>query len=223
LRGSKSPLRGADEQGSPRLSTVFVVDDDPAVRALVRGAAISVHLEVECYARGTDFLRAYDGTRPGCLVLDVRMPVMSGLDLQAELAARGIEIPIIVVTGYADVSMAVQALRAGAMDFIEKPFGSQTILERVQEAVALDRQKRQVIERFADFSGRLRRLTQREREVLALLVEGRANKQIAEQLALSRKTVETHRANVMSKTGAESLAELIRLGLQASGALPLRR
>jgi len=223
LRGSKSPLRGVDDATTLGPSTVFVVDDDPAVRALVRSVATSVHLAVECYARGTDFLLAYDPARPGCLVLDVRMPVMSGLELQAALVARGIQIPIIVVTGYANVSMVVQALRAGAMDFIEKPFGGQALLERVQEAITFDRGQRRATARFADFAGRLQKLTQREREVLALIVDGCANRQIAEQLALSRKTVETHRANLMSKTGVESLAELIRFGLKLSGVPPLCR
>lgn len=200
--------------------TVFVVDDDPAMRAIVRNAAASVRLAVECYGKGADFLAAYDPDRPGCLVLDVRMPGLSGLELQTRLAARHAQIPIIIVTGYADVSMAVQALRAGAMDFIEKPFSSQALVERIQEAVERDRRLRRATVRFADFTIRVHRLTQRERQVLALIVEGRANKQIADRLALSRKTVETHRANLISKTGVESLAELIRFGLQLGSAAP---
>jgi len=190
------------------------------MRAIVRNAAASVRLAVECYGKGADFLAAYDPDRPGCLVLDVRMPGLSGLELQTRLAARHAQIPIIIVTGYADVSMAVQALRAGAMDFIEKPFSSQALVERIQEAVERDRRLRRATVRFADFTIRVHRLTQRERQVLALIVEGRANKQIADRLALSRKTVETHRANLISKTGVESLAELIRFGLQLGSAAP---
>ena len=190
------------------------------MRAIVRNAAASVRLAVECYGKGADFLAAYDPDRPGCLVLDVRMPGLSGLELQTRLAARHAQIPIIIVTGYADVSMAVQALRAGAMDFIEKPFSSQALVERIQEAFERDRRLRRATVRFADFTIRVHRLTQRERQVLALIVEGRANKQIADRLALSRKTVETHRANLISKTGVESLAELIRFGLQLGSAAP---
>ena len=220
VRRRSLPQRRDDGGATLVRPTVFVVDDDPAMRAIVRNAAASVRLAVECYGKGADFLAAYDPDRPGCLVLDVRMPGMSGLELQTRLAARHAQIPIIIVTGYADVSMAVQALRAGAMDFIEKPFSSQALVERIQEAVERDRRLRRATVRFADFTIRVHRLTQRERQVLALIVEGRANKQIADRLALSRKTVETHRANLICKTGVESLAELIRFGLQLGSAAP---
>jgi RNA polymerase sigma factor (sigma-70 family) len=139
---------------------------------------------------------------------------MSGLELQARLRARYVSVPIIIVTAYADVNTAVRALRAGALDYMEKPLSGQALLERIQEAVDLDRRQRQAASRFADFNARVVKLTPRERQVLTLIVEGRANRQIAETLSLSRKTVETHRANLISKTGVASLAELIRFGLQ---------
>jgi FixJ family two-component response regulator len=195
-------------------STVFIVDDDPAVRTMVRGVAESVRLNAEGFASGPEFLGAFDPERPGCLVLDVRMPGMSGLELQARLRARYVQVPIIIVTAYADVDTAVRALRAGALDYMEKPLSGQVLLERIQEAVDLDRRQRQAASRFADFNARVVKLTPRERQVLTLIVEGRANRQIAETLSLSRKTVETHRANLISKTGVASLAELIRFGLQ---------
>lgn len=195
-------------------STVFVVDDDPVVRAMVGAVAESVQMQAEGFGSALEFLAAFDPDRPGCLVLDVRLPGISGLELQARLRARHAMLPVIMVTGFADVSTAVRALRAGALDFMEKPLSGHLLLERINEAVHMDRTRRHMAARFADFSARVVKLTPRERQVLTLIVEGRANRQIAEALVLSRKTVETHRANLISKTGVESLAELIRFGLQ---------
>jgi FixJ family two-component response regulator len=196
-------------------STVFVVDDDPTVRALVRTVAESVHLQTEGHGSAAEFLAAYHTDQPGCLVLDLRLPGgMSGLELQARLNARHAQLPVIIITGYAEVTSAVQALRAGALDFMEKPLNVDLLRDRLQEAVDIDRAMRRATARFADFSARVVRLTPRERQVLELIVEGRANRQIAAVLELSRKTVETHRANLISKTGVQSLAELIRFGLQ---------
>jgi len=214
---AKRPLLTGPNELRFEVSTVFAVDDDPWVRVMARDVAASVDLPVECYATGEEFLAAYRPERPGCVVLDVRMPGMSGLDVQRELLARQATIPIIMITGYADVSMAVEALRAGAVEFLEKPFSAQTLIERIQVAMEADRYRRYAAARFAAFTERVLRLTQREREVLGLLVEGRPNKAIARQLALSCKTVETHRAKLMYKTGVESLAELIRFGLQLQG------
>ncbi|MGH7788872.1 MAG: response regulator transcription factor [Candidatus Binatia bacterium] len=202
--------------------TVFIVDDDAAVRALVRGVAQSVGLVTESFAGGSEFLGAVDGERPGCVMLDLRLPGMSGFEVLAELRGRDVHMPAIVMTGYADVGVAVKAMRAGAHDFVEKPFGGQAILERIQAAVEIDRQRRRATARFAEFTIRLIRLTPREREVLGLIVAGHTNNDIAHELTLSRKTVETHRANLMAKTGVDSLAELIRFGLQA-GALAERQ
>jgi RNA polymerase sigma factor (sigma-70 family) len=202
-----SRARGSSTERPP---TVFIVDDDRGLCEALTYLLESVHLNCESYSSTHEFLDAYDPQRPGCLVLDVRMPGMSGLDFQNELAARNSTLPIIMITGYADVSMAVRAMKAGAIEFLEKPFGDQVILESIQQAIERDRQARLREAERAKFGTRLARLTHREREVMDLLVAGRSNKEIAAELQVSRKTVETHRANLMNKTGARSLAGLIR-------------
>jgi len=195
--------------------TVFVVDDDRAMRDSLSWLLDSVGLRVRSYATAAEFLADHDPAQPGCLVLDVRMPGMSGLDLQAELARRGVELPTIVITGHAEVSMAVRAVKAGALDFIEKPFSDQLLLDRVRQALEIDLEVREVRRRREDALRRLATLTAREREVLDLVVAGKANKEIASALGLSTKTVEVHRAHVMSKMCVDSLAELIRITLLA--------
>ena len=194
---------------------VFVVDDDRAMRDSLRWLLDSVGLPVRTYATAAEFLADHDPAQPGCLVLDVRMPGMSGLDLQAELSRRGVELPTIVITGRAEVPMAVRAVKAGAIDFIEKPFSDQLLLDRVRQALELDRDAREVRTRREDARQRLAALTAREREVLHLVVAGKANKEIAFELGLSPKTIEVHRAHVMSKMHVDSLAELIRVALLA--------
>jgi FixJ family two-component response regulator len=194
---------------------VFVVDDDRAMRESLSWLLDSVGLRVRSYATAADFLADHDPAQPGCLVLDVRMPGMSGLDLQAELARRGVELPTIVITGHAEVSMAVRAVKAGAIDFIEKPFSDQLLLDRVRQALEVDLEAREVRRRREDARRRLATLTQREREVLNLVVAGRSNKEIASELGVATKTVEVHRAHVMSKMCVDSLAELIRITLLA--------
>jgi FixJ family two-component response regulator len=199
----------------PPEPTVFVVDDDRAMRESLSWLLDSVGLRVRSYATATDFLAEHDPAQPGCLVLDVRMPGMSGLDLQAELARRGVELPTIVITGHAEVSMAVRAVKAGAIDFIEKPFSDQLLLDRVRQALEIDLEAREVRRRREAARRRLATLTAREREVLNLVVAGKANKEIASALGVSPKTVEVHRAHVMSKMCVDSLAELIRVTLLA--------
>jgi two-component system, LuxR family, response regulator FixJ len=194
---------------------VFVVDDDRAMRDSLRWLLESIGLSVRTYATAADFLSDHDPAQPGCLVLDVRMPGMSGLDLQTELAKRGSELPTIVVTGHAEVAMAVRAVKAGALDFIEKPFSDQLLLDRVRQALEIDRQSREVRVRREDARRRLASLSAREREVLTLVAAGKANKEIAAALRLSPKTVEVHRAHVMSKMAVDSLAELIRVAILA--------
>ncbi len=194
---------------------VFVVDDDPAMRDSLRWLIESTGLTVETFADAQTFLARIRPELPGCLVLDVRMPGMSGLDLQAELARRGIGLPTIVVTGHAEVPMAVRAVKAGAIDFIEKPFSDQLLLDRVRQGIEMDRLERDGRARRADVLRRMSLLTQREREVLDLVVAGRANKEIAATLRLSPKTVEVHRSHVMEKMQASSVAELVRLALFA--------
>lgn len=188
--------------------TIFVVDDEQPVCDSLRWLLEPLRLNIETYASARDFLSAYDPTRPGCVVLDVRMPRMSGLELQEELSARQIHIPIIIISGHGDIPMAVRAMKAGALDFIEKPFSEQVLLERIEHALALDaRQRREEAERET-MRERIGALTVREREVLERVVAGKSNKLIAAELAVSTKTVEAHRAKVMEKLGVHSVAEL---------------
>ncbi len=198
---------------------VFVVDDDPAMRDSLRWLIESTGLQVETFPDAQSFLGRIGPEQPGCLVLDVRMPGMSGLDLQAELVRRGIGLPTIVVTGHAEVPMAVQAVKAGAIDFIEKPFSDQLLLDRVRQGIDRDRRERDDRARRGEVLRRMGLLTHREREVLELVVAGKPNREIAATLGLSPKTVEVHRAHVMEKMQASSVAELVRLALFAqSGA-----
>ncbi len=191
--------------------TIYVVDDDAGVRNSLRWLIESAGFRAATYAAAKEFLKGYDWEVPGCLILDVRLSGQSGLDLQKQLIAKGIEIPVIMVTGHGDVPTAVRAMHGGALDFIEKPFNDQLLLDRVREAVALDIRNRAERAKRADIAARLALLTPREREVLERVVDGRANKQIAEELGISTKTVEAHRAHFMEKMRAESLAELVQL------------
>ena len=195
---------------------VYVVDDDPAMRSSLRWLIESVGLVVRTCASAQEFLSTYQPNDPGCLVLDVRMPGMSGLDLQNVLAERKIEIPILIITGYAEVPLAVRAMKAGAFDFIEKPFSDQTLLDRIRAAVSQDEVARQRRTLRSEVQARLRLLTAREHDVLNGVVAGKSNKVIAAELGLSTKTVEVHRAHVMDKVKATSLADLIRLWMVAT-------
>ena len=195
--------------------TVFVVDDDEAVRDSLAMLLRSVGLESEAYADADEFLAAFDPRRPGCLVLDIRMPGISGLDLQQRLCRRGALLPIIFITGHGDVPMAVQAIRDGAVDFIQKPFQDQALLDRIQQALRLDAERREEITQRVEIERRLTRLSPRERQVMDLVVAGHANKVIAGQLGLSQRTVEIHRAKVMEKMQAGSLAHLVRMAVTA--------
>ncbi len=197
----------------PPEPTVFVVDDDPAMRDSLCWLLQSVDLHVETYPSADAFLAAYDVGRPGCLVLDVRMPGMSGLNLQDELRTRNIRLPIIMLSGHAEVPTAVRALKAGAIDFMEKPFSDELLLDRIRQAIDLDREQRDAGARRAAVAERYALLTPREREVMELVTAGKANKVIAADLGLSPKTVEVHRAAVMDKMHADSVADLVRMRL----------
>jgi two-component system response regulator FixJ len=190
---------------------VYIVDDDEAVRDGLGKLMESIHLKVETFASAQEFLDSYEAPGPGCLLLDVRMPGMSGVKLQDTLAERNIMLPIIFISGHGDLPMAVEAVKKGAVDFLEKPVGDQVLLDRVQEALAKDVQirERQAEQQIA--LDRLELLTNRERQVLDLMREGKPSKIIAFELGLSRKTVEVHRAHVMGKMNAKSLAELMAL------------
>jgi FixJ family two-component response regulator len=193
---------------------VFIVDDDDAVRRFLSGLIESVELPVEAYASAQDFLAAYEPGRPGCLVLDVRMPGMSGLELQRELAERAIDLPVIVLTGHGNVQVAVHAMKAGAVDFVEKPFDNELLLDRIQKAVAESVRADGERVKRNEIAKRMRLLSPRERQVLDLVVAGETNKGVARHLDISERTVEIHRANVMRKMRAGSLAELV---LMAAG------
>ena len=193
--------------------TVFVVDDDPAIRESLRWLIESVGLNVKVFTTAHEFLDAYDPSLPGCLVLDILMPGMSVLDLQSELAARKVNIPILIITGHAEVPVAVRAMKAGALDFIEKPFSDQLLLDRIRRAIEKDTESRRTHSQRAEVAARLAQLTPREREVMDLVIAGKANKVIASELGLSPKTVEVHRAHVMKKMQVDSLADLVRLGM----------
>ncbi|MFI5397089.1 MAG: response regulator transcription factor [Candidatus Binatia bacterium] len=201
-------------------ATVFVVDDDPAMRESLRWLIESVGLNVETFPTAQEFLESYDPSTPGCLVLDIRMPGMSGLDLQSELAARKIPVPILIITGHAEVPVAVRALKAGALDFIQKPFSDQLLLDRIRRAIEADVLSRRAWSERAEVAARVGQLTPREREVMDLVIAGKANKVIASELGLSPKTVEVHRAHVMKKMQVDSLADLVRLGILARGENP---
>jgi FixJ family two-component response regulator len=196
--------------------TVFVVDDDAAVRDSLTALIESDGLPVETFASAEDFLAAYRPGRPGCLLLDLLMPGMGGLELQRLLAARGIELPIIFLTGHGSVRDSVRALRGGAVDFLEKPPDPGTVLAEVREALARDAAARAEGERRAEVRRRLGRLTGREREVMRRMVAGRSCKEIARDLGISPRTVEIHRARVLAKLEASSVPDLIGLAL-ASG------
>lgn len=192
-------------------ATVFIVDDDEAVRDSLKMLMESVDLDTEVFASAHEFLQHFDDDRSGCLVLDIRMPGMSGLELQAVLNERHSMLPVIFITGHGDVPMAVQAIRGGAQDFIQKPFREQELLDRVQQVLVEDSRNRHVLHQKRDILERLSTLTPREREVLGLVVAGNANKVIAIDLGLSQRTVEIHRAHVMDKMQTKSLAHLVRM------------
>ena len=204
-----------ENQEAKSTPTVFVVDDDAAMRTSLRWLIESVGLSVETYNSAQEFLNAYTPDRSGCIVLDVRMPGMSGLELQEHLNSRRIMIPVIIVTGHGDIPMAVAAMKAGAVEFIEKPFNDQRLLDCVKEALQRDNRIRNDQVEKAAIDQRLDNLTPREREVMEMVVAGKANKVIAALLDVSAKTVEAHRAKVMEKMGVTSLAELVRLALIA--------
>ncbi|MBI5898969.1 MAG: response regulator transcription factor [Rhodocyclales bacterium] len=191
-----------------------MVDDDQAVARSLRWLIESVRLRVETYASAQAFIDGYDAARPGCLVLDVRMPGMSGIELQERLAAQRIRIPIIFITGHGDVQMAVRAVQAGAFDFVEKPFNDQDLLDRIQRAIARDGECRDRDLHQARLRTLFASLTPREREVLELVVDGLSNKAVANALGLSAKTVEVHRAKVMEKMHARSVSDLVKMAMQ---------
>ena len=206
---------GNREDGRP--VTVYIVDDDAAVRDSLCLLLKSLGLAALPYGSAAEFLAGYDPEQPGCVVLDVRMPGMSGLELQHELNRRGTIIPVIFVTGHGDVPMAVEAMRHGAFEFLQKPFREQDLIDCVQRAIARDSRNRAQLGEKEQIRARLKTLTIREAEVLRLVIQGKANKVVAGDLGISQRTVEVHRANLMEKMRASSLAQLVKMMLTVEG------
>jgi FixJ family two-component response regulator len=206
------------EQPRPQ-STVFVVDDDASLREALKSLLRSVDLRVEVFGSGADFLKIKLPNDAACLVLDVRLPGLSGLDFQAELAKANIHIPIIFITGHGDIPMTVRAMKAGAVEFLTKPFRDQDLLDAVQIALERDRARRAQDETVRQLRTNFEALTPREQEVIGYVTSGLMNKQIAGELGVSEITVKVHRGNVMKKMGARSLADLVRM----ADALGIRR
>jgi len=191
---------------------VFVVDDDPSMREAVQDLIASVGLEARGFASPRDFLEASRPDAPGCLVLDVRLPGSSGLAFQQELARAGVLLPVIFITGHGDIPMSVRAIKAGAVEFLTKPFRDQELLDAIDTAIERSRAQRQDAAALGDLRQRFAVLTPREREIMALVIVGRLNKQIAADLGVSEVTVKVHRGQIMRKMRAKSLPELVRMG-----------
>jgi len=199
---------------------VIIVDDDPSMRTMIRRLLDSVSLKSISFAAPEEFLRTSPPDAPCCLVLDVQMPGLSGLDLQRELAKAGHQVPIVFMTGHGDIPMTVQAMKEGAVAFLTKPFRNQDLLDAVREALTLDREARQRRELLTDLRSRFESLTAREREVFALVAAGLLNKQIALQLGTTERTVKAHRGQMVQKMQAESVADLVRMADKLGIAAP---
>jgi len=200
--------------------TIYVVDDDEGVRNSLRFLLKSVGLTARTLASAREFLEIYKPRQPGCVVLDVRMPGMSGLELQQQLNLRGAIIPVIFITGHGDIPMAVEAMQHGAFDFLQKPFRDQDLIDRIQRALERDARNRATLAQHDRIRERFDSLTPREREVLTLMTRGKPNKVMAADLGVSQRTVEIHRARVMEKTGAASLAQLVRMAMDLESQSP---
>ncbi len=198
---------------SEKSTTIFIVDDDEAIRDSLAVLLKTVDLNATTFSSGDEFLEAYDPGWEGCILLDIRMPGTSGMEVQKRLAESGCSIPVIFITGHGDIPMAVEAMHGGAFDFIQKPFRDQDLLDRIDQALTTSNEQEQQAARKKTVQNQLQTLTPREQEVMQLVVHGSANKVIAMDLGVSQRTVEIHRARVMEKMRARSLAELVRMAL----------
>jgi len=198
------------DANSNQKATVYIVDDESAIRHAMGLLMLSVGLDHEIYCSADEFLANYNNERAGCLVLDIRMPGLGGLELQKRLNDMGSALPVIFITGHGDIPMAVEAIQKGAVDFIQKPFRDQDLLDRVIEALQTNKKRRSDKEAKTEIQGRIKTLTIREHQVLELVAKGDPNKTIAHKLGVSQRTVEIHRARVMEKMNAKSLADLVR-------------
>ena len=192
-------------------ATVFVIDDDASVRSSLKRLISTIGLRVESFGAPDEFIRTELPDSPSCLILDVRLPGLSGLDFQRELAARSIRIPIIFITGYGDIPMGVRAMKDGAVEFLTKPFRDQDLLDAIQVAIERDRARREQAQQVKDIQKRFDGLSSREREVTFLVVEGLLNKQIADRLGTAENTIKVHRSRAMAKMHANSLADLVKM------------
>jgi FixJ family two-component response regulator len=194
--------------------TVFIIDDNLDALKSLRWLVESVGLNVECFESPISFLEIYDPSRCGCIVTDVRMPIMGGIQMFEQLNLLKNKLPVIILTGHADVPMAVNAMKIGAMDFISKPFNDQYLLEQIQKSIALNVNQR-LTDQFENYANRFANLTKREQQVLILVIAGKLNKQIADELCIANSTVEFHRSRIMKKIGVKNLAELIKIYLKS--------
>ena len=199
---------------SAEQATIFVVDDDDAMRSSLRWLIESVGLTVKTFDSALDYLDAFDPDEPGCLVLDVRMPGMSGMELLENLSAYSLRPPVIIITGHGDVPMAVRAIKYGALDFIQKPFNDQELLDRIQQALDTDARNRQEMAGLDSLKSRYDALTPRERQIMDMVAAGKSNKAVASELDISSRTVEVHRARIMKKLKVKTLADLVQANLQ---------
>jgi len=212
---SMQPLQSKQQKNSSPL--IYIVDDDDSMREAIELLLRTVGYQIVPFSRASEFLSKYNPDQHAVLVLDVRMPEMSGLEVQQQLNRAGAMLPVIFMTGHGDIPMAVQAMKDGAFDFLTKPFRDQDLIDRINNALKQDKESRAELEKHADLRRRAESLTAREREVMALVVDGKANKVIAIDLGLSERTVEIHRANVMEKMGARSIPHLVKMHLTLHG------